>query len=352
MANDLTSSEFPGYDGFLNDLKGRIQAAQTRAALAVNRELILLYWEIGTEILARQSAQGWGAKVVDRLARDLRAAFPEMKGFSRSNLHYMRSFAEAWPDAEFVQQLAGQIPWFHHCVLLDKVKSRAERVWYVRAAAEHGWSRNVLVHQIETKLHERQGKAHTNFSRTLPAPDSDLAHELLKNPYVFDFLTLADALKERALEKGLLEHIRLLLMELGQGFAFVGSQYHVEVDGRDFYIDLLFYHLRLRCYVVVDLKVGEFEPEYAGKMNFYLAAVDAQVRHESDRRSVGLILCKTARGTIVEYALSDSARPLGVAEYRLGADAVLPEGFRESLPNLEDLQAVADALPLPETEEL
>jgi len=232
-----------GYDDFLRDLKERIRVAQVRAALAVNRELVLLYWEIGRDILARQQQHGWGARVVDRLASDLHHAFPEVRGFSPRNLKYMRAFAEAWPDEPIVQQVAAQLPWFHHCVLLDKVKVPAEREWYIRQTIQHGWSRNVLVHQIESGLYHRQGKALSNFDRTLPAPQSELAQQILKDPYNFDFLTLGPDAHERDLERGLLEHVRAFLLELGVGFAFVGSQYPLEVGGEEFRLDLLFFHL-------------------------------------------------------------------------------------------------------------
>ncbi len=228
-----------------------------------------------------------GAKVIDRLARDLRHAFPEMKGFSPRNLKYMRAFAEAWPDFEFVQQVAAQIPWFHNCILLDKLQSETERAWYISRTIEHGWSRTLLVHQIEGRLHERQGQATTNFSRTLPSPQSELAQSLLKDPYLFDFLSLGKEAHERDLERSLLQHIREFLLELGVGFAFVGSQYHLDVGGQDFFIDLLFYHLRLRCYVVIDLKMTDFQPEYAGKMNFYLSAIDDTLAIPMTNRVLG-----------------------------------------------------------------
>ncbi len=236
-----------GYAKLLEDLKTKIRSAQIRAGLAANRELVLLYWEIGRQILQRQRNEGWGSKIIDHLAHDLSREFPEMKGFSPRNLKYMRAFAEAYPDKQFVQQLAAQIPWFHSCVIMDKVRIPSEREWYIRQTIQHGWSRNILVHQIESGLYHRQGKALTNFDRTLPAPQSELAQQILKDPYVFDFLSIGKEAKERDLEKALLEQIRLFLLELGVGFSFVGSQYHLEVGGEDFYIDLLFYHLRLRC---------------------------------------------------------------------------------------------------------
>lgn len=288
--------QFPiaeGYNDFLHDLKERIRRAQVRAVLAVNRELVLLYWQIGCDILTRQQQQGWGAKVIERLAKDLQREFPEMKGFSSRNLKYMRAFAEAYPDEQTVQQAAAQIPWFHNCVLLDKVKDRTERLWYIQQTLEYGWSRNVLVHQIDSGLYHRQGRAITNFERALPKPQSDLAQQLLKDPYNFDFLSLGKEAQERDLERALLDHIRKFLLELGVGFAFVGSQYHLTVGGDDFYIDLLFYHLRLRCYVVIDLKMSAFQPEFSGKMNFYLSAVDDLLRHPDDQPSIGMILCKS-----------------------------------------------------------
>jgi predicted nuclease of restriction endonuclease-like (RecB) superfamily len=259
-------------------VKARIQAAQVRAVVAVNRELVLLYWGIGRLILERQQRQGWGAKVIDRLAADLHGSFPDLKGFSPRNLRYMKSLGEAYPEVQFVQQAVAQIPWGHNTHILDRVKGPTERQWYVRQSIEHGWSRSVLVLQIETGLYDRLGKAQTNFERTLPPALSDLARELLKDPYTFDFLTLADDARELDLQRGLLGHLRGFLLELGVGFALVGDRYHLEVGGEDFYLDLLFYHLRLRCFVVIELKMGSFQPEHAGKMNFYLSAVDDLLR--------------------------------------------------------------------------
>jgi predicted nuclease of restriction endonuclease-like (RecB) superfamily len=325
-----------GYAELLESLKARIREAQVRAALSVNRELVLLYWHIGREILQRQEREGWGAKVIDRLARDLRREFPDMKGFSPRNLKYMRAFAEAWSDEQIVQEALAQITWYHNITLLEKVKEPAERLWYVQQTLEHGWSRNVLVHQIESKLYQRQGKAITNFERTLPAPQSDLARSLIKDPYVFDFLSLGPGAQERDLERALLNHVRDFLLELGKGFAFVGSQYRLDVGGEEFYIDLLFYQLRLRCFVVIDLKIGEFKPEYAGKMNFYLSAVDDLLRHPEDRPSIGLILCKSQNRLVAEYALRDVSKPMGVATYRL--TEALPADLQENLPSIEELK--------------
>jgi predicted nuclease of restriction endonuclease-like (RecB) superfamily len=326
------------YPSFLADLKQRIRNARLQASLSVNRELVLLYWSIGREILLRQTKEGWGTKVIDRLATDLRHAFPEMTGISARNLKYMRSLARAWPHEPIVQQVVAQLPWGHNTHLLDLVKCATQREWYARQAIEHGWSRNVLVHQIENRLFDRQGSAVTNFHRTLPAEQSDLAQQLIKDPYSFDFLSLTPETKERALEHGLIQQVRSLILELGKGFAFVGSQYPLEVGGQDFYLDLLFYHLRLRCFVVFELKAEGFKPEFAGKMNFYLAAVDDLLRHADDQPSIGIILCKDRNAVIVEYALRDSGKPMGVAQYRLSP--ALPERLKKDLPTAEDLAAV------------
>ena len=342
MTDQSITSPPEGYKDFLLGLKQRIRGAQVKAALTVNHELILLYWSIGRDILVRQQEQGWGTKVIERLAADLKSAFPEMKGFSRTNLLYMRAFANAYPDVEFVQQVVGQIPWGHNVRILDLVKDPSEREWYIRSTQEYGWSRNVLELQIDSKLYHRQGKAITNFERTLPAPQSDLAQNLLKDPYAFDFLTVGTEAQERAIEQDLTTHIREFLLELGVGFAFVGSQYHLEIDEQDFYIDLLFYHLRLRCYVVIELKAVKFKPEFAGKMNFYLAAVDDLLRHPDDAPSIGIILCKTKRRLMVEYALRNVNTPIGVAEYQLLE--ALPEQLQGSLPTIEDLESELNIL--------
>lgn len=328
--------ELTEYGEFLEALKARIRSAQVRAALAVNRELVLLYWQIGREILARQREQGWGARVVERLASDLRREFPEMTGLSRTNLLYMRAFADAYPDEAIVQQAVGQLPWGHNLALLDKLDAPEVRAWYAARALEFGWSRNVLVHQIESRLHERQGSAETNFERTLPAPQSDLARQLVRDPYHFDFLQLGPEARERDLEQALLAHLRAFLLELGVGFAFVGSQHRLEVGGQDYFLDLLFYHLRLRCYVVIELKIGAFRPEDSGQMSFYLSAVDDLLRHQDDQPSIGLILCKERNRVVVEYALRGVARPIGVAEYHLTER--LPEPLRGSLPSVEELE--------------
>ena len=302
-----------------------------RAAITV-----LLYWQIGRDILARQAQQGWGAKVIERLAHDLRAAFPEMKGFSPRNLKYMRAFAEAWPDESFVQEVLAQLPWYHQLALLDKLPDPKTRHWYAAKAIEHNWSRNVLVMQIETRLRERTGTAVTNFDLSLPKLQSDLARESIKDPYRFDFLGLTDEAQERDIETALVQHVTDFLLELGAGFAFVGQQVLLDVGGDEFFIDLLFYHLKLRCYVVIEIKGGKFKPEHLGQLGFYLTAVDAQVKHPQDGPTIGLLLCKSKNKVVAEYALRDNARPLGIAEYKLLAS--LPEPLQTSLPSIEQIE--------------
>ena len=329
------------YRGFLTDLKARIRQAQMRAALAVNQELIQLYWQIGRELLDRQQREGWGAKVITQLAKDLKKEFPEVKGFSRSNLFYMRSFAEAYPDEELVQRCVGLIPWRHNIALLEKLKDTQERLWYAAQVLTEGWSRDILVLQIETNLYQRQGSAITNFERTLPPTQSDLGTQLLKDPYNFQFLSAQEAKQETDLERGLLLHIRDFLLELGVGFAFIGSQYPIMVDDREFRLDLLFYHTQLRCYVVIDLKMGEFEPEYSGKMNFYVEAVNNLMRHEQDQPTIGIILCRSKSRTVVEFALGSVQNPIGVATYKLREE--LPDTLQQNLPTAEQLEMEMDA---------
>ena len=325
------------YADFIAELKADVRRSRVRAALAVNRELVLLYWRIGNGILAKQKELGWGSKIVEQISRDLRLEFPEMKGFSPRNLKYMRAFAGTYPDEQFVQQAAAQIPWFHNCVILDKIKDQAEREFYIRKTIENGWSRNVLEIQIETGLHLRQGKAITNFDLTMPKPQSDLAQQILKSPYNFDFLGLTDEAHERDIEQAMMKHIRSYLLELGVGFAFVGSQYRLEVDSDEFFIDQLFYHLKLRCYFVLELKASKFKPEYLGKLNFYLSAVDDLVNSEDDKPSVGILLCRGESKTVVEYALRDMSKPIGISSYEL--TRVLPENMRGSLPTIEEIEA-------------
>ncbi len=325
-----------GYGDWLVEIKTRVHEARQRASLAVNQELLALYWRIGLDILERQSRQGWGAKIVERLAHDLHSAFPDMKGFSRANLLYMRAFAEAWPQPEMVQQLVGRLPWGHNLVLITKLKDQVSRRRYAEKAIEHGWSRSVLTIQIETRLLEREGKAVTNFEACLPKPASDLARESLKDPYRLDFLGLGEDADERTIETALVGHITRFLLELGAGFAFVGKQVHLEVGGDDFYLDLLFYHLKLRCYMVVELKAGPFKPEHTGQLGFYLSAVDDRFKAEQDGPTIGLLLCKTKNRLVAEYALRDVNKPMGVAEYNLAV--ALPADLKTSLPSIEQIE--------------
>lgn len=330
------------YDEFLHNLKERIRNSQVRAALAVNRELVLLYWQIGCEILKRQQEQGWGAKVIEKLAKDLKREFPDISGFSRSNLLYMRAFAEAYPEESIVQQLVGQIPWGHNVRILESIKVPQERLWYAQQTIENGWSRNVLVHQMESSLYHRMGEAITNFDRVLPPAQSDLAQQMLKDPYNFSFLSLSKEVQERELERSLVEQIRAFLLELGVGFSFLGSQYPLEVSGKEYKLDLLFYHVRLHCYIVIDLKMGDFEPEFSGKMGFYVTAVDKLLKTAVDQPTIGIILCKTKDKTTVEYALQPVQAPIGVATYRL-RDA-LPESLQGNLPTIAELETQLNVL--------
>jgi predicted nuclease of restriction endonuclease-like (RecB) superfamily len=335
VADLIPSSK--SYQDLLIRLKSQIRAAQVRAAVAVNQELVLLYWNIGKEILTRQQVDGWGTKVIDRLAKDLRAEFPDMRGLSPRNLGYMKAFADAWPNESILQVALAKLTWYHNLTILEKVKSPEERLWYAEQTIHNGWSRNVLVMQIESSLYRRQGKALTNFQVTLPSPHSDLAQQIIKDPYNFDFLTLTKEASERDLERGLLTHLRQFLIELGIGFAFVGSQVPLEVGGEDFKLDLLFYHFKLRCFVVIDLKMGPFKPEYAGKMNFYLSAVDDMFRHADDKPSIGLILCKTKNRIIAEYALRNTTTPMGISEFK--HLETLPEQLQGTLPTIEEIEA-------------
>lgn len=326
-----------GYSEWLAELKSRVYTAQQCAALAVNNEMLRLYWQIGQEILGRQGAQGWGRKITERLSHDLRTAFPDIKGFSRTNLDYMRSFATAWPEEAISQQAVGKLPWGHNLVLLTKLKSANERLRYAEAAVRHGWSRNVLTIQIERRVLDRQGKAITNFETTIPAPDTDLARESLKDPYRLDFLGLGDEAEERSIEHALIEHVTEFLLELGAGFAFVGRQVHLEVGGDDFWLDLLFYQVKLHRYVVIELKTDKFRPEHLGQLGFYMTAVDRQLRDPvTDGNTIGLLLCKSKNEVVAEYALEDNSKPLGIAEYRLVES--LPEPLQTALPTIEQIE--------------
>jgi predicted nuclease of restriction endonuclease-like (RecB) superfamily len=325
-----------GYAAWLTELKSTISDSRRRVAVAANTDMVRLYWQIGHGILERQAARGWGAKVIERLAHDLHAAFPDMRGFSRANLMYMRAFAEAWPNSEIVQQLVGQLSWGTNLVLLTRLKTAESRRFYAEHAIERGWSRNVLQIQIESGLLERQGKATTNFAARLPTPHATLAVQTLKDPYFFDFLGVGLEADERAIESALVTHITRFLLELGAGFAFVGRQVHLEVGGDDFFLDLLFFHLKLRCYVVVELKAGAFKPEHAGQLNFYLSAVDSLIKAKQDNPTIGLLLCKTKNRVVAEYALRDANKPIGVAEYQLVH--ALPARLETSLPSIEQIE--------------
>lgn len=340
MASPVPLASDENYLALLNELKQRIQTSQVKAAMAVNRELILLYWHMGREILSRQEASGWGSKVIDRLAKDLKRAFPEAKGFSTRNLKYMRSFAAAYPDEQIVQEVLAQIPWYHNLALMEKLKDPEARLWYARKSLEQGWSRNLLAMHIGADLYQQERRqpstAITNFAQTLPEPQSDLAQQLIKDPYNFDFLTLYQGAQEQGLEAALVAHIRDFLLELGVGFAFMGSRYALVVDDQEYFIDLLFYHTQLRCYVVIDLEMGEFRPELAGSMNFYVAAVDDLIRHPDDRPTIGLVLCKSKRRTTAEYALRNVSTPIAISTHQL------PANLQGQLPSIEQLQDELD----------
>lgn len=322
------------YPIWIADLKAKIAVAQQNIIHSANNELLALYWNIGNDILSRQKTQGWGTGVIEKIATDLQRAFPTIKGFSARNLRYMRKFAERWQNHSI--KAFSALPWFHICSIMDRTETAEQGIWYIQKAIENGWSRNVLIHQIENKLIEREGKAITNFPQTLPDPLSELATQTLKDPYIFDFLNLGQQAKERDLEQALTEQISQFLLELGSGFAFVGKQVHLEVGGDDFYLDLLFYHLKMRCYIVIELKTGEFKPEHIGQLNFYLTAVDSQIKTELDAPTIGLLLCKTRNRLVAEYALRHNVQPIGVAEYELGK--VLPDEFKGQLPTIEQLE--------------
>jgi predicted nuclease of restriction endonuclease-like (RecB) superfamily len=346
------------YQQIISGLKEKIRQARMKAAFVVNKELLQVYWEIGYTILQQQKQAGWGARVIDRLSADLKLEFEDFKGLSVRNLKYMRAFAEAWPELGFVQQpaaqiqapvqeqiiivqqLAAQLPWGHHQVLLDKLKSREHRLLYIQKSVENGWSRDVLTKQIETNLHERIGGAITNFKQTLPSTTSDLVQQTLKNPYVFDFLSFEEAIQERELEKALIQHLKKFMLELGSGFAYVGNQKNLVVDGDDFFLDLLFYNYRLHCFVVFELKVGDFKPEFAGKLNFYVNTINQQLKGESDNPTIGVLLCKTPNETVVKYSLQGIQSPIGVADYEL-ANA-LPKELKGEIPTVEELEVEID----------
>lgn len=338
------------YKKFIASLKSKIRSAQIKGAVAVNKELIKLYWDIGKDIIEKQEQAGWGSKVLERVAKDLQNEFPGIEGFSRRNMFIMRAFYQAY---EKVQQAVAQldnlpifsIPWGHNALILEKIKDTAERLWYASKVIEHGWSRSMLTVWIENDLYRREGKAITNFKAALTAPQSDLAQQSLKDPYLFDFLTLHKEHLEKDLEDGLVQHIQKFLIELGQGFAFVGQQYHIMAGQQDLYIDLLFYHLKLRCYIIVELKGGKFDSRDAGQMSAYLSAVDDQLRNKDDQPSIGIILCRTKDNIFAEYVLRNFNRPIGIAEFEVKLVEKLPKELKASLPTVEEIEAELSAIP-------
>ena len=323
------------YLSIIENIKREIMDAQYRATVHVNADMLLLYYDIGGIINEHKT---WGNKFIDNLAVDIRTAFPESKGYSVRNLKYMAKFAQTYPEREFVQQVVAQIPWGHNVVLMDKVADENERKWYIQKTVENGWSRNVLVHQIESGLYQRQVLADkvSNFECRLPSPQSELAVQAMKDPYVFDFIPFKEDMVERDIEQAMVRDVTKLLLELGTGFAFLGNQYHLNVGGDDFYVDLLFYNLNLRCYVVIELKTGDFKPEYVGQLNFYLSAVDGILKKEHDNPSIGLLLCKSKNNLVAEYSLKDISKPIGVSEYKITSS--LPDDLEEQLPSIEDIQ--------------
>ncbi|MEO7802118.1 MAG: PDDEXK nuclease domain-containing protein [Ginsengibacter sp.] len=378
------------YQTLLNGLKEKIRQARVKAIRSVNYYLIQVYWEIGNTIAQQQQAEGWGAKTVDNLSRDLKAEFTDMKGLSPRNLRYMRDFATAWPHFpfsqeplakltdesilqppaaelgatkslktkneilqpqaaksgstfydQFVQPLLAQIPWTHHTIILDRVKTTEERFFYIQKTIENGWSKNVLSLQMESGLYKRQGKAITNFTQTLPAYDSDLAVQTFKSPYVLEFLTLAESAKERDIEKGLIEHLKKFMLELGRGFAYVGNQYNLNVQGDDYFLDLLFYNYHLHCFVVFELKVSEFKPEFAGKLNFYINTINQQIKGTDDKPTIGILLCKTPNDTVVKYSLQGIGTPIGVADYKL--KVALPKELKGEMPSVQELEKALES---------
>lgn len=354
----MSSNGLQNYSSILGLLKEKIKAARISAALKVNNELLNVYWEIGKVIWEQEQTEGWGAKVVDQLARDLKVEFPEMQGLSTRNLRYMREFYLAFPqflilqqpaanlqlsdnhNDIILQQVAAKLPWGHHQVILDKVKTLDERFFYITKCAEKNWSRNILIHQIESRLHERQGALTSNFSSTLPAIQGELAQQIFKDPYKLEFIMLGEEAKERDLENALLNHITQLLLELGEGFAFMGRQHKLVTNGREFFIDLLFYHTKLHRHIIIELKIGEFEPEYVSKMNFYLGLFDDTQKGALDEPSIGLILCKTKDKIIAEYALRDTSKPIGIAEYKI--NNILPEDIKGEIPSVQELENELD----------
>jgi predicted nuclease of restriction endonuclease-like (RecB) superfamily len=326
------------YNAFIQDVKYRIQSAQIKAAIAVNQELLHLYWDLAELIVLKQQEATWGDRFLSQMSQDLQAEFPDMKGFSVRNLKYMRQWFQFWSTSVSIgQQVVAQIPWGHNLTIISKVKNVDEALFYVQKTIQNNWSRSVLTHQIESQLYLRSGQAITNFEATLPTPQSDLAKQTLKDPYNFDFLMLREKHDEQELENALVEHITKFLLELGAGFSYLGRQYPLEVAGDKFVMDLLFYHVRLHCYVVVELKTVKFQPEFAGKLNFYISAVDGILKTDRDNPTIGILICKSKNDTVVEYSLRDIHKPIGVSEYTITHN--LPEEFKSSLPSIEDIEA-------------
>jgi predicted nuclease of restriction endonuclease-like (RecB) superfamily len=329
------------YAAWITELKAKFRRIQIKAAVTVNRELLTFYWDLGAEIIKRQAESNWGERFIPQLSHDLIVEFPEIKGFSPRNLALVRKWRRFWePHLAIAKQLVSQLtelPWGHHIAIISKCENVEEALYYVQSTITLNWSRSVLVHQIESGLYRREGKAVSNFTATLPAPQSDLANQTLKNPYVFDFLSMSKDFTERELEKGLVQHITHFLLELGSGFAYIGRQIPLTVGEREFFIDLLFYHTRLHCHIVIELKTTDFEPEHAGKLNFYIKAVDEQIRQEGDQPTIGIVICKKRDKLVAEYALSDIHKPIGISEYQLTQS--LPENLKSSLPSIEEIEA-------------
>lgn len=326
------------YLKFIEEVKAEILKQKISVVLNANSSMICLYWNIGRAILKKQEGEGWGAKVIDRMAKDLKDAFPEMSGFSPRNIKYMRKFAECWPDFQIVQQVVAQIPWRTNRMLLDKLDTEKSRIWYAYKTIENGWSSNMLELQIQSGLMERSGRSTNNFPVALPPADSDMVNQVFKDPYLFDFLGTDMPRREVEIERQLTEHIQSFLLELGQGFAFVGRQVHLEVGGDDFYIDLLFYHLKLRCYVVIELKACDFEPGFISQLNMYQNVVNDILCHPDDKPTIGLLLVKGKNETVVEYSLAGYQNPIGVAEWKNQIAKALPEELRSSLPSIEEIE--------------
>lgn len=340
----ITKVSVKEYAQTLLDLKKKIQEAQIRSALAANKELLKLYWAIGQTIARKQKENGWGSSIIERLAKDLQNTFPGIEGFSPRNISRMRSFYLTYqilPQAvaELEELPIFKIPWGHNAVIIEKIKDNKERLWYAQKAIEYGWSRSMLETWIESNLYRREGKAITNFSKALPSPQSDIAQQSLKDPYVFDFLTLKEEHAEHDLEQGLIDNVQKMLLEFGNGFSFVARQYHLEVGKTDFYIDLLFYHYKLRCFIVVELKARKFDPRDAGQLNFYLSAVDDLMRQPDDKPTIGILLCKTKDNIVAEYALRDINKPIGIAGYEAEITKRLPKELKSTLPSVEEIES-------------